>query len=58
MTKVSIILGDGSTRHGHYMVKNGMVTVHFAGFKETTQLGGMPPDQLAMTILAEFPKAA
>ena len=58
MTPVSITLGDGSTRSGHYTVKGDTMTVHFGDKAKATQLGGTPPDALAAMILGEFPKAA
>jgi len=52
-SKISI-QRDGSEVVGTYRVDGGIVTVIYGDFTERTQLGSVPADVLARTILGEL----
>jgi hypothetical protein len=49
---------DGKTYAATYTVERDIVTVHTAFDQKSTQVGGSPPETLAMTMLREMAQAA
>lgn len=45
---------NGQTYSGTYTVERRLITVKYEGLRETTQLGGLPAEVLARTILSEL----
>jgi|GEM_PF-4430802 len=50
------VVSNGKIRTGYYEIESRMITVHFAGLKKSTQLGGGAGNlrPLAETILREL----